>query len=191
MRPIKHSSILFILSLLCSCTGDDDQNQSQVFEISGRIDTKDVGYLQTPIVAHLVHNNYLENVRELRLVVFKNGTDDKERYWSIRITGVDLDRIETPYTLGPKEAYMRWRDTDAKMFGDPTCSRSDVICLYGGESGNHYELVISEITNDQIVGSFSGKLNRFTFGPTVVEDSNDFIKVTNGRFRIQYTRKNE
>lgn len=190
MRTMLYSGIFSILCLFSSCSNDDNHNAPAVFEISASIDGREVGYVQTPNETNLVNNNYLENVRELRLVVFRNGTDDKEGYWSIRITGVDLDNIEVPYTLKSKQGYISWEDTGVKEFNEPTCSRLDVICLYGGESGDGPEINILDITNNQIRGAFSGRLNRFTVGPSVVEDPNDFVQVTQGRFAIEYTRNN-
>ena len=116
---------------------------------------------------------------------YKNGVDDRDGFWTIRINGVDIENLNIPYTLTGIEGSLTWVDESIKTLQGP-CSRADVLCFYSGVGVDEVTITITSIENDVIHGTFEGRLYHILVNPTVTRDENDFVDVTNGSFSIRF-----
>lgn len=191
---MKIRSIVIVLIgtiTFCSCQNDDNGSPPEPqFSITAKISSDLASYDQTVFDGG---NNGNVNVfnrsdRSLYLQSFKNGKNDSEGFWTIRINGVDIENLTLPYSLTGAEGSVSWVDESLKTLQQP-CSQADVLCFYSGVGVDEVTVIITEVTDNVISGEFTGRLNHIRVNPTVIRDTNDFVEVANGKFSIKYQSK--
>ncbi len=176
------------LSLFWSCQDDDNGTQlPPEFSITAKISNDIAEYEQTVFDGGSNGNVNVFNRldKSLYLQVFKNGNDDSEGFWTIRVNGVDIEALTLPHTLTGAEGSISWVDEALKNLQQP-CQEPDVLCFYSGVGVDEVEITITRIENDIISGEFSGRLNHIRVNPSVIRDTDDFVEVTDGSFSIRF-----
>ena len=189
---IRNVIMLFALILsLCACSNDVDVvfplPQLPELFISSSADGTTVNFSQTIFDggSNGLINTF--NAQDLitTLQTYKNGLDNSDGFWTIRMVNIDIEDISLPYTLQNDQATISWIDESVKNLQQP-CSAPDVICFYSGIGTNEITLTITSVENNIIKGVFSGRLYHYQFNPTFTKDLNDFIDISEGQFSILY-----
>ena len=189
---MRNSIILLILInvtiLLFSCK--DEANEPLVpitFSISAKIANDAAKYEQTVFDGGVNGNVNVFNPTDktLYLQTFKNGTDDTEGFWTIRLNGLDIENLILPYTLSGAEGSITWTDESIRELQAP-CAKPDVWCFYAGVGVDEVTITITEVSNNTIVGEFDGMLNHVQVNPTVIRDTKDTAEIVEGKFTMQY-----
>lgn len=193
---MRNSIILLILikvALLLSACDDDDEKPlaPNTFSISAKIGNDAVEYNQTVFDGGVNGNINVFNRTDktLYMQAFKNGIDDTDGFWTIRINDLDIENLNLPYTLTGIEGSVTWTDESIKVLQAP-CTQPDVLCFYAGVGVDEVTITITEVANNTISGEFNGKLNHIQVNPTVTRDTKDFTEIVEGKFRMQYQISN-
>lgn len=175
-------------ALFLSCQNDDNGSPMEPeFVISAEIASGAVYYEQTVFDggSNGSINVFNRSDRTLFLQTFKNGKDDVDGFLTIRMTGVDIENLSLPYSLTGVEGSVTWVDESVKELQGP-CSAPDVICFYAGIGVDEVQITITAIENNNIEGTFEGKLHHIRVNPTVIRDENDTAEVLKGTFNMQF-----
>ncbi|MEM1135476.1 MAG: hypothetical protein AAGI07_06510 [Bacteroidota bacterium] len=193
---MRNRTILLILIkvalLLSSCDDEDEKPIApDTFSISAKIGNDAAEYNQTVFDGGVNGNINVFNRTDktLYLQAFKNGTDDTDGFWTIRINDLDIETLTLPYTLTGIEGSVTWTDESIKVLQAP-CAQPDVLCFYAGAGVDEVTITITEVANNTISGEFNGKLNHIQVNPTVTRDTKDFTEIVEGKFRMQYQISN-
>ena len=186
---------LLILALavsILSCNRDDDDDPidppvNEDFLIDGTINNSSLNYAQTVFDGGTGGgtNVFYRSDRFMYLEAYKNGQDQTDGFWVIRINNVDIENLTLPHSLTGAEGSITWVDESVKPLKN-VCASPDVLCFYAGVGVDEVDITITEIANNVISGEFSGILNHIQVNPTVDRDTDDFVEVTEGSFQIQY-----
>ncbi|WP_422079924.1 hypothetical protein [Ulvibacterium sp.] len=189
---IRNIAIVLIgATFFWSCQNDDNGSPPESrFSIAADISGGLASYDQT--VFDGGHNGsvnvFNRTDKSLYLQSFKNGKNDSEGFWTIRINGVDIENLTLPHSLTGAEGSVSWVDESLKPLQQP-CSQADVLCFYSGVGVDEVTVTITDIEDNVISGEFSGRLNHIRINPTVIRDTDDFVEVANGKFSIKYQSK--
>lgn len=182
---------LISTTLFWSCeNGNDVSPLPQEFSIEGKILGHSTAFEQTVFDGGDDGNINVFNRSDKTLLLqsFKNGKDDSEGFWTIRINGIDIENLTLPYTLTGVEGSITWVDESVKSL-QGLCSAADVICFYAGVGVDEVTITITNIENNTIRGSFKGRLFHIRLNPSVVRDTNDVTDVVDGQFNIRFQSK--
>lgn len=188
----KHFGIVVLCALvLVSCSNDDNGADPPEFFISAELEGSDVKYAQTVFDGGVSEdiNVFDPDHHTISMQAYKNSTDYTDGYWTIRLLDVDIENINTPYTLKDDEAIIGWMDESIKQ-PRPECEPGDILCFYSGAGITEIEITINKVENSIITGVFRGKLFHVRVNPTVIKDPNDMVEIVDGAFSIQYRIKN-
>lgn len=183
--------ILICVILLWSCQNDDDGSPaSSEFSIEAKIEDHSLSYEQTIFDGGSDGNvNVFNRVdKTLLLQSFKNGENDSEGFWTIRINEVDIENVTLPYNVTGVEGSITWVDESAKALQEP-CSAADVICFYSGVGVDEVKITITSVENNTISGTFEGDLAHIRLNPNVIRDTDDIAEVVEGQFNIRFQTK--
>ncbi len=186
-------TILWVMigGLLLSCQNDDNGSPlPPEFSISAKIGNDSADYEQTVFDggSNKDINVYNPVDNTLLLQSFKNGKDDSEGFWTLRMYGVDIENLVLPYSLTGAEASISWVDESVKKLQAP-CAAPDILCFYAGVGVDEVQITIEKIENNIISGKFEGKLYHIRINPTVIRDTNDVTEVVDGAFSIKFQSK--
>ncbi|MEO1012256.1 MAG: hypothetical protein AAFX53_13185 [Bacteroidota bacterium] len=189
----KKSLVLaFMGSILFWCCQNDDNGlpQPPQFSITGNTANGTATYGQTVFDGGSNGNiNVFDRTdRSLYLQTFKNGKDDLEGFWTIRINGLDIENLSTPYALTGVEGSITWVDESVKPLQQP-CSAADVLCFYSGVGVDEVTITITEVEDGVISGTFKGSLYHIRVNPSVIRDTGDLVEVTEGSFSMRFTSR--
>lgn len=178
---------LTILAALWSCKNDDEAPVAPQLFISGEFENSSLQYEQTVFDggSNGVINTFSKLDKTTTLQTFKNGTDNSDGFWTIRIVNIDIENLNLPYVLKSDEGTISWIDESARGL-QPPCSAPDVICFYSGIGEDEIEITITEIKDGIIKGDFEGRLFHHRFNPTYTKDMNDYVDISEGSFSIRY-----
>lgn len=174
-----------------SCSTNDNGADPPEYFISAGLEGSDVKYAQTVFDGGVSEdvNVFDPDYHTISMQAYQNSTDYTDGYWTIRLLDVDIENINTPYTLKDDEAIIGWMDKSIKQ-PRPECESGDVLCFYSGAGVAEIEVTINEVKNNTIIGVFQGTLFHVRVNPTVIKDPNDGIEIVDGAFSIQYRIKN-
>lgn len=179
---------LVAVGLFWSCENDDSISPTPSgYSIKGTVEDNNLTYEQTIFDGGINGNVNVFNRsnKTLFLQSFKNGVDDSDGFWTIRITGLDIENLTLPYTLTGVEGSITWVDESVTSLQEP-CSAADVICFYSGVGVDEVKITITEIEDATISGEFEGRFYHIRVNPTVIRDTNDMVEVLNGQFKIKF-----
>ncbi|MDN5216004.1 hypothetical protein QQ020_28255 [Fulvivirgaceae bacterium BMA12] len=179
------------VALLWSCQNDDDGSPVvSEFSIKGEVEGNTLPYKQTVFDGGTngTVNVYNRADKTLLLQSFKNGENDSEGFWTIRINGVDIENLTVPYSLTGVEGIITWVDESAKALQEP-CSAADVLCFYSGVGVDEVKITITSVEDGTISGEFEGKLYHIRVNPSVIRDTDDVVEVAGGQFKIRFQTK--
>lgn len=182
---------LMAISLFWSCQNDDNESPlPPEFGIAAEALNTMNTYEQTVFNGGSSGDINVYNTvdKTLLLQSFKNGKDDSEGFWTIRINGVDIENQKLPYSLTGVEGTITWVDESVKNLQGP-CSAPDVLCFYSGVGVDEVKITIDSVDDHIITGKFEGKLYHITVNPTVIRDTNDMVEVAKGTFEIKFKTK--
>ncbi|MEM1340277.1 MAG: hypothetical protein AAF634_17835 [Bacteroidota bacterium] len=188
MKGRKSILGLVLLGALFSCQNDDNASTPpSEFSIKANILQEEPEYEQTVFDGGSNGNVNVFNRadRTIYLSTFKNGTDDSEGFWTIRISDVDIEALNLPYTLTGTEGSVTWVDEAIQDLQGP-CSAADVLCFYAGIGVDEVQITIDRVENNSISGSFAGKLYHIRVNPSVERDENDIVEIRQGTFKMKY-----
>ena len=175
------------LTILWSCKNDDEASVEPQLFISAEFQNSSLKYEQTVFDGGV--NGFINTFSKLdkttNLQTFKNGTDNTDGFWTIRMVNIDIESLNLPYVLKSDEGTISWIDESAKGL-QPPCSAPDVLCFYSGVGENEIEMTITEVQDGIITGEFEGRLFHHRFNPTYTKDLNDYVDISKGSFSIQY-----
>ncbi len=183
--------VLVIAAVLWSCQNDDNETPVQAeFLIAAKVSNDIAEYEQTVFDggSNGAVNVFNRSDKTLFLQSFKDGKDDGDGFWTIRIQGVDIENVTLPYTLTGVEGSVTWVDQSIKKMQAP-CANPDVLCFYSGVGVDEVKITINEISDNNIIGKFEGKLYHIRVNPTVDRDPNDISEVVDGSFKIKFQTK--
>ncbi len=177
--------------VMASCNNDDNGADPPEFFISAELDGNTVKYAQTVFDGSVSDdiNVFDPDHHTISMQAYQNSTDYTDGYWTIRLLDVDIENINTPYTLKDNEAIIGWMDKSIKQ-PRPECEPGDILCFYSGTGTAEIEITINEVKNNIITGVFQGNLFHVRINPTVIKDPNDSVEIVDGAFSIQYRIKN-
>lgn len=181
--------LLISLCIVFSCSEDDDNMpEPSQWSISGELNGISATYDQT--VFDGGDNNdinvYNRTDQTLLLQGIVNGTSSEDGVITLRMNGVDLDNLNLPYSLTGAEGSIVWIDSSIQQL-QPQCQAPDILCFYSGVGVDEVEITITNISNDTISGSFTGRIYHIQVNPSVIRDTQDFIDVVNGAFEMRFT----
>ncbi|UJH67795.1 hypothetical protein [Allomuricauda sp. SCSIO 65647] len=183
--------VLMVTGLFWSCQNDDDQSpQPPEFGIAGETLNTMSTYEQTVFNggSNGDINVYNPMDKTLLLQSFKNGKDDSEGFWTIRINGVDIENQKLPYALTGVEGTITWVDESVKNL-QAQCAAPDVLCFYSGVGVDEVKITIDSVDDSVITGKFEGKLYHITVNPSVIRDTDDMVEIVKGAFTIKFQTK--
>ncbi len=178
-------------ALLWSCQNDDDGSPVQSeFSIKGEVEGNTLPYKQTVFDGGTNGNVNVFNRTDKTLFLqsFKNGENDSEGFWTIRINGIDIENLTVPYSLTGVEGIITWVDESVKALQAP-CAAPDVLCFYSGVGVDEVKITITSVENGTISGEFEGKLYHIQVNPTVIRDTDDVAEVIGGQFKVRFKTK--
>ena len=189
---IRNFAIVLLAGhIFSSCQNDDNGSPlPPEFSIAAKIDNGAAGYEQTVFDGGSNGNVNVFNRSDKTLFLqsFKNGKDDSEGFWTLRINGVDIENITLPYNVTGVEGSVTWVDESVKKLQGP-CAAPDVLCFYSGVGVDEVKITIDAIDNDVISGKFEGILYHIQVNPTVIRDTDDKAEVVDGAFTIRFQSK--
>lgn len=191
MKVVNFAIGLVGAIILLSCQQNDDiPPRASAYLINGSVQSNSLSYKQTVFDGGSNDNINVFNRTDktLYLQSFKNGVDDNDGFWTIRMNGIDIENLTLPYSLTGAEGSITWVDESIKKLQAP-CASSDVLCFYSGVGVDEVEITINNIENDIITGEFKGTLNHIRVNPSVIRDTDDFVEVSNGKFSIKFQSK--
>ncbi|MEM1257684.1 MAG: hypothetical protein AAGH81_04085 [Bacteroidota bacterium] len=185
---MRTTMYLLIGTLFLSCQNDDNgSTPTPEFGIGAETLDNISSYEQTVFDGGASGdiNVYHPLDKTLLLQSFKNGKDDSEGFWTIRVNGVDIENLTLPYTLTGVEGSVSWVDESVKTLQNQ-CAAPDVLCFYSGVGVDEVMITLESVDNHIIMGQFEGKLYHITVNPSVIRDTSDVVEVVKGNFNINY-----
>ncbi len=174
------------LLLLCACDADETILPSlNDWYISGEINGSQRPLPQVDLPNVNVSNTYFREFKETHLQAYRNESDPSDGYWKIRLSDLDLENITPPINVEQSFFSVSWHDSKILEIDDERCGDIDQGCAFFSAS-DRFLLTITELTDTEIVGVFSGRLLLTGTGFGVFQDPDQFVDVTNGSFRIAY-----
>lgn len=182
--------LLYLNAILLFYSCDDGEKEPLVpisFSISAKIANENAEYSQTVFDGGTNGNvNVFNQIdKTLYLQTFKNGIDDSEGFWTIRLNNLDIENLTLPYTLTGIEGSVTWTDESIKELQAP-CAQPDILCFYAGVGVDEVTITILEVSDNAISGEFNGMLNHVRVNPSVVRDLQDNAEIVEGKFKMQY-----
>ena len=177
--------------MLSSCSLDGyTPPYENPFHIKAIVENKEVIYEQTVFNGGENSNINVFNQQDktLYLQVFKNGINDEDGFFTIRVLNVDIENLTLPYKLTGVEGSVSFVDSTIRELQAP-CSNPDVLCWYSGVGVDEVEITITEIKDNVISGEFKGIMYHILTNPSVIRDTDDSVEVVNGIFCMKYISK--